>query len=205
MKRERLGRWNKNPDIIKNWSKADFLINNNELHYSINKEVSLGKLTGRRAVSIRAFLYALFYLQEENPDYKTFRFHQIYEMVVRKHIIIKLLISRKGKLQIIPQAWKFKHERGNYGFNVEEKIESTIDQFQDDLRKIKITKEHLYIAMGWLSGVFIDIVKDKTSDEENAYSGAFPKVRGSGNTEFIQLNKDGKELMSKHKDEGFLL
>jgi hypothetical protein len=202
MRRYKIGKWTKDLDVIKNWSKSDFLINNNEISYSLHNQVSLGKLTGRRSISTQAFLYGMLFLYQENPDKKTFRFDHLYKIVKRKQIIIKFLISKKGKEQIIPEAWNHKYLRSNGSFDMEKKISNTNEQFDKEIQKINISKEHLYIALGWLSGTFIEIVKQKKDSEMFAYSGAFPN---NGGGEYYQLSKEGKELIEKHLKEGFLI
>lgn len=197
----KFGEWNKNPDIIRIWKRADYFINNQELFFDKLHIDILQPLHSRKAVFVKMVLYALFDLTENNPKKDVFNISEIFITIQKKKPLYKLLIKYKAE-NILQRINERKHQKANMSYDFEAKNKSTMQKFVDGLNKRdKVQYHDIYYSLALLFGIFINTkITSKNKDYDEILEEE-SKYYSAG----YYLNKDGFELMEKFKKQQYLL
>lgn len=209
----KFGNWTKDISITKDWTPADYFINNQEVYIEKSDLEPLTPYTTRSTLMIKYVLYGLFDLYKDTGR-TSFRqidiLKQIGEEVdgayknSKKYMIkakYKALINLKVQ-NIIENKNIKKFNRTNNNYDVDAKIKKEILNNIKVISKInQITRPDFNLAVNLLRANFIKVTyakKDQDYLDEIGISEKSP-------TPFYSLKKEGKKLMEKFQKEGFLI
>ena len=208
---DRFGTWSKNPDVVKNWGRADYLINNREIQINAREYFPLKKLTSAKNVVIILTLYALCDLTYENKTKDYFNLSEIKNMIITRIKKYKLFLLTKGN-HIIENINYIKFNKTNINYNVtgiiqreKKKLSDFISKYLKPkgniLGKENISMHEIYYSVAFLLGNFVSI---KVYIKKDEYSEIYDEPTSTTRVLYY-LSPSGKELMKKYREENYLL
>jgi hypothetical protein len=197
---EKLGIWTKDPDITKNWTKADYMINNREIIIHPGGTFPLKTLRSIKNASILMVLYGLCDLTFENPEKNYFNMDEIKRIIDLRIKKYKLYLQTKA-FYLIERINRANFNKTTLNYNVDaiisrEKLKYT--QFSTNKIKLNVKMDNVYYALALLSGNLVNI---KAYTKKGDYSEIYDESKNKTHILYY-LSSSGKDLMRKYRELG---
>ncbi len=196
-----MGEWCKYPDVIKNWSKSEHLINNQEIYHDRHNIDPIKPFTTRKVIMIKFVLYAMIDLHSINKTKSWFNLKEIKEMIDKKRTLYLKFIEWKVN-HLVEKVKLNKFDNSSKNYDVQRIIAADIQRNKKNLNKeLNLSYSDLYTAIAQLYPVFIaQKMYVRKLDYENVN-----EPLATSPTKLYYLNKDGMELLKKVKTDLYLI
>lgn len=196
----KIGNWCKDGSVTRNWTRADYFLNNREIKYSPKVLFPIVEVCSKKHATIILTLYAFIDLTHRGEK-SCFQHNDIYEIIKKNLTIYKMKLSKKGK-EISKRRIMSSWERSNRSFDYSSKLNKEEKRVTDFFMKMRgINMDDLYYSIAMLIPVFISIKNHKSKENYNELDFEPSKKLKT----YYFLSEDGKELMRKVKESNYLL